>query len=114
MIVDQSSATELSARTLRPGTILVSRTGQIRIVRSRTADDRGWNCSDGAAIEDIEANNQALWSPYAPEQLAADLRLAEEVRELGGHRELGGGLATWDACSGRPCVLPKLAKIVSR
>jgi hypothetical protein len=27
-------------------------------------------------------------------------------------RELSGGLATWDACSGRPCVLPKLARLI--
>jgi hypothetical protein len=34
------------------------------------------------------------------------------VRELGGLRELRGGLATWDACSGRICQLPKLAKML--
>ncbi len=30
--------------------ILVSPSGSVRILRSRTADDDGWNCSDGAAV----------------------------------------------------------------
>lgn len=111
MTLDQSVGVS-PARAIAPGTILVNPTGVIKIVRSRTAADDGWNCSDGAAIDDEAANDDMLWTPYRPEDLAADLRLAAEVRELGGHRELGGGLATWDACSGRPCVLPKLAKII--
>jgi hypothetical protein len=105
--VDAPELTELA-----PGVILISPHGQIRIVRSRTAADTGWNCSDGAAIEDDVANDPCEWMPYTPEQLAADLQLAREVSEISGHRALSGGLATWDACSGRPCVLPKLAKLV--
>jgi hypothetical protein len=97
---------------LAPGVILVSPHGQIRILRSRTATDTGWNCSDGAAIDDELANDPREWMPYTPEQLAADLQLAREVSEISGHRALSGGIATWDACSGRPCVLPKLAKLV--
>jgi hypothetical protein len=92
--------------------VLVSPTGQVRIIRSRTSDDAGWNCSDGAAIDDGTANDPSSWNGYTPEQLAADLQLAREVSEISGNRALSGGLATWDACSGRPCVLPKLARIV--
>jgi hypothetical protein len=97
---------------LAPGVVLVSPTGQVRILRSRTADDSGWNCSDGAAIDDRTANDPSSWTPYTPEELAADLRLAREVNAVAGHRMLGGGLASWDACSGRPCQLPKLARLV--
>lgn len=97
------------ARPIGAGTILVNQAGRIRILRSRRVDDAGWNCSDGAALDDADL---ASWDAYAPEQLVADLMLAREVRGLGGFRELSGGLATWDACSGRPCVLPKLAKLV--
>jgi hypothetical protein len=102
----------LEQTELAPGVILVSPHGQIRILRSRTSSDTGWNCSDGAAIDDDLANDLREWMPYTPEQLAADLQLAREVSEIAGHRALSGGLATWDACSGRPCVLPKLAKLV--
>ena len=94
------------------GMVLVSPTGSVKILRSRTTDDTGWNCSDGAAIDDATANDPSSWSAYTPEQLAADLQLAREVSEISGHRALSGGLATWDACSGRPCVLPKLARIM--
>jgi hypothetical protein len=97
---------------LAPGVILVNPHGQIRVLRSRTAADTGWNCSDGAAIDDAVANDSREWVPYTPEQLAADLQLAREVSEISGHRALSGGIATWDACSGRPCVLPKLAKLL--
>ncbi len=94
------------------GMVLVSPTGAVRILRSRTTDGTGWNCSDGAAIDDSAANDPSAWTAYTPEQLAADLQLAREVSEISGHRALSGGLSTWDACSGRPCVLPKLARIV--
>ncbi len=97
---------------LRSGIVLVSPTGDVRILRSRTSDDTGWNCSDGAAIDDRTANDASSWSAYTPQQLAADLQLAREVSEISGHRALSGGIATWDACSGRPCVLPKLARLV--
>jgi len=92
--------------------ILVSPTGGVRILRSRTADDNGWNCSDGAAVSDDDVSAADQWVAYSPEELAARLTLAAEVCELGGLRELSGGLATWDACSGRRCVLPKLARLV--
>jgi len=92
--------------------ILVSPEGGVRILRSRTADDCGWNCSDGAAVSDDDVHDPRQWTAYSPEELAARLALAAEVCELGGLRELSGGLATWDACSGRPCVLPKLARLV--
>jgi hypothetical protein len=92
--------------------ILVSPTGGVRILRSRTADESGWNCSDGAAVLDDDANDPQQWTAYSPEELAARLALAAEVCELGDLRELSGGLATWDACSGRPCVLPRLARLV--
>lgn len=95
-----------------PGTILVSRTGQIKILRSRNKLENGWNCSDGAGIDDQEVARTSLWRAYTSDELAADLALAADLNEVRGHRVLGGGLATWDACSGRPCVLPKLAKLV--
>ena len=98
--------------SLRPGTLLVSPSGNVRILRSRTANDDGWNCSDGAAITDDAATDPERWVAYTPEQLASRLALAAEVCDLGGQRELSGGLATWDACSGRPCVLPRLARLI--
>jgi hypothetical protein len=97
---------------LLPGMILVSPAGNVRILRSRTSDDDGWNCSDGAAIADGEVTDPERWVAYSPEELAARLELAAQVCDLGGFRELSGGLATWDACSGRPCVLPKLARLI--
>ena len=103
-----------SPRDFAPGTILVSASGQIKIIRSRTSDDTGWNCADGAAIRDDQARDTDLWRAYTPEHLAADLLLAADVRQLAGHKVMGGGIATWDACSGRPCILPKLAKLVNR
>ena len=99
-------------RAIEPGSILVNWSGLIKIVRSRTSTDDGWNCSDGAPISDVAANDPELWRVYSPEQLVADLVLAGEMRQLSGHREFAGGLASWDACSGRPCVLPKLSKLV--
>ena len=82
------------------------------MIRSRTGADDGWNCSDGAAVPDIEADDEREWRAYTPDELAAALRLARDVSQLSGQPELGGGLASWDACSGRPCVLPKLAKLI--
>lgn len=104
---DASSRVELAA-----GMVLVSPTGQVRILRSRTVDDAGWNCSDGAAIDDGTANDAPSWTPYSPEQLASDLGIARELRAVAGHRMMSGGLATWDACSGRPCQLPKIARLI--
>jgi len=92
--------------------ILVSPSGSVRILRSRTADDAGWNCSDGAAVTDEDAADLGQWAAYSPAELAARLALAAEVCDLGGMRELSGGLATWDACSGRPCALPRLARLI--
>jgi hypothetical protein len=97
---------------LRPGMVLVSPHGSVRILRSRTGAGDGWNCSDGAAIDDELANDPREWTAYTPDELAADLRLARELTQISGHRMLSGGIATWDACSGRPCVLPKLARLV--
>ena len=41
-------ADEHAVSTLDPGTILIDPQGRSRIVRSRTASDDGWNCTDGA------------------------------------------------------------------
>jgi hypothetical protein len=101
-----------NAAQLHPGKILVSGSGGLKILRSRNKLDNGWNCADGAGIDDSEALNTDLWTAYTPEQLAAHLSMATELHALAGARELSGGLATWDACSGRRCVLPRLAKIV--
>lgn len=99
-------------RTLNSGDILVSPRGTIRIIRSRTADDDGWNCTDGAPLADAEACDPARWTPYSPIELAAALELAAQVQAVAGQPIMSGGLRTWDACSGRPCVLPKLASTV--
>ena len=69
---DQDASTE--SQTLRSGMVLISPTGQVRILRSRTSDDSGWNCSDGAAIDDRTANDASSWIAYTPEQLAAELQ----------------------------------------
>lgn len=95
---------------LEAGHILVNEEGRVRIIRTRTAEDDGWNCNDGAPIDDAEANDASLWTAYTAEELAADLALAREVRSISDEPILDGGLRTWDACSGRPCVLPRLAE----
>jgi hypothetical protein len=92
--------------------VMVSPAGGVKIVRTRTSADDGWNCSDGAALSDEDADDPDRWTAYTPEELVERLELARQVMDLSGQRELSGGLATWDACSGRPCVLPKLARLV--
>lgn len=104
---------ETVAPAIGPGTILVSRAGRVKILRSRNRTDDGWNCADGAGVADADIHGDRQWMAYTPEELAADLQLASELNEIRGHRVLGGGLATWDACSGRPCVLPRLSKLIS-
>ena len=97
---------------LESGTILINPRGRVRIVRSRTAGGDGWNCTDGAPILDVEANDVARWAPYTPDQLATALDTAAQVGALSTEPLMSGGIRTWDACSGRPCVLPKLAGVV--
>lgn len=97
---------------LETGTILINPRGRVRIVRSRTAGNDGWNCTDGAPILDTEATNASLWTPYTPDQLATALKVATQVGALSSEPMMSGGIRTWDACSGRPCVLPKLAGVV--
>ena len=97
---------------LEPGHILINPRGRVRIVRSRTAGNDGWNCTDGAPILDVEAGDQSLWAPYTPDQLATALEVAAQVDSLSTEPLMAGGIRTWDACSGRPCVLPKLAGVV--
>lgn len=104
---------ELLERVFAPGTILISRAGQVKILRSRNRDDDGWNCADGAGVSDEELERDRQWTPYTPEELAADLQMAAEINQMRGHRVFSGGLATWDACSGRPCVLPRLARLAN-
>ena len=111
-IREETPVSIASAAELHPGTILVSSAGGIKILRSRNKLDNGWNCADGAGIDDSEAQNAGLWTAYTPERLAADLSIAMELHGMAGGRELSGGLASWDGCSGRRCVLPKLAKLV--
>lgn len=98
--------------TLESGTILVNPRGRVRIIRSRTAGDDGWNCTDGAPILDVEASDPALWTAYTPERLAVALDVAAQVEAVSTVPMMAGGIRTWDACSGRPCVLPKLAGVV--
>lgn len=93
------------------GDVLVNASGRVRVVRSRTVEDDGWNCNDGAPIPDEEANDRTRWWAYSAEELVADLAIAAEVRAVSDQPILAGGLRTWDACSGRPCVLPKLADV---
>lgn len=85
--------------------------GTVRIVRSRTSADDGWNCTDGAPLPDSEAEDPDRWNVYTPDQLAAALEIAQQVQALSDAPIMRGGLRTWDACSGRPCVLPKLAAL---
>ncbi len=98
-------------RPLASGDILVSPRGTVRIVRSRTAADDGWNCTDGAPLPDVEANDPQRWRPYSPEELAVALELATQVQAISDQPVMAGGLRTWDACSGRRCILPKLADV---
>ncbi len=97
---------------LESGTILINPRGRVRIVRSRTAGGDGWNCTDGAPILDVEATDETRWAPYTPDQLATALDVAAQVGALSSEPLMSGGIRTWDACSGRPCVLPKLAGVV--
>ncbi len=106
------SAEELNVSTLESGHILVNARGRVRIVRSRTSGDDGWNCTDGAPITDVEADNAELWTAYTPDQLAVALDVAKQVERLSDQPLMAGGIRTWDACSGRPCVLPRLAGVV--
>ena len=97
---------------LETGHILINARGRVRVVRSRTAEDDGWNCNDGAPITDVEANDESLWSAYTADELANALEVAAQVRTLSDEPLMSGGIRTWDACSGRPCVLPRLAGVV--
>lgn len=107
MSISVASAT----RPLASGDILVSPFGTVRIIRSRTAADNGWNCTDGAPLLDVEAENRDHWTPYSPEELANALELATQIAAVSDEPLMAGGFRTWDACSGRPCVLPRLASI---
>ena len=106
------SAEELNVSSLEPGHIPVNARGRVRIVRSRTGTGDGWNCTDGAPISDAEAENTGLWTVYTPDGLAAALEVAKQVASLSDEPLMVGGIRTWDACSGRPCVLPRLAGVV--
>ena len=106
-----SATEELNVSTLESGHILVNARGRVRIVRSRTSADDGWNCTDGAPITDTEAENPELWTAYSPDDLAAALEVAKQVQDLADEPLMAGGIRTWDACSGRPCVLPRLAQV---
>jgi hypothetical protein len=97
---------------IESGNILINPRGRVRIVRSRVSTGDGWNCVDGAPITDVEANNAELWSCYSPESLSTALKIAAQVANLSAEPLMSGGIRTWDACSGRPCVLPKLAGVV--
>jgi hypothetical protein len=110
-LLEETPVSIAAAAQLHPGTILVSAAGGIKILRSRNKLDNGWNCADGAGIDDSDAQDTEVWTAYTAERLAADLSIARELHGMAGGRELSGGLATWDACSGRRCVLPKLAKL---
>ncbi|MEM1332178.1 MAG: hypothetical protein AAGG08_01870 [Actinomycetota bacterium] len=98
-------------RPLESGDVLVSPRGSVRIIRSRTKADDGWNCTDGAPLPDDEANDRRQWVAYRPGELADALALAAEVQAISDQPVMSGGLRTWDACSGRPCVLPRLAAV---
>mgnify|MGYP001820013404 CR=1 FL=1 len=104
-------AEELNVSSLEAGQILVNARGRVRIVRSRTSGEDGWNCTDGAPISDLEAENPQLWTAYTPEALATALDVARQVANLSDEPLMAGGIRTWDACSGRPCVLPRLAGV---
>lgn len=98
-------------RPVESGHILVNPHGTVRIVRSRTAAGDGWNCTDGAPLPDHEANDPARWTAYSPEELANALEVAAQIQAIAHEPLCDGGIRTWDACSGRPCVLPRLATV---
>jgi hypothetical protein len=56
--------------------VMVSPAGDVRIIRTRTSGDDGWNCSDGAALSDEDADDPDQWTAYTPEDLVSRLRLA--------------------------------------
>lgn len=91
---------------------MINARGSVRIIRSRTKADDGWNCTDGAPILDVEASDPDRWTPYTADQLATALAVAAQVASLSDEPLMSGGIRTWDACSGRPCVLPRLAGVV--
>ena len=99
---------------LETGHILISPQGRVRVVRTRTADNLGWNCNDGAPITDVEALDPTLYTPYTAEELVVALDVAAQVSGLSDEPLMAGGIRTWDACSGRPCVLPKLADVTRK
>ncbi len=80
-------------------------------MRSRTSGEDGWNCTDGAPISDLEVENPELWVAYTPDELATALEVATQVANLSDEPLMAGGIRTWAACSGRPCVLPRLAGV---
>jgi hypothetical protein len=96
---------------LETGNILINSRGRVRIVRTRNKADDGWNCNDGNPISDEEADDAELWTPYTQDELAIALDVATQVADLSEEPLMSGGIRTWDACSGRPCVLPKLADV---
>jgi hypothetical protein len=97
--------------SLEAGHILVNARGRVRIVRSRTSGEDGWNCTDVAPISDLEVENPELWVAYTPDEPATALEVATQVANLSDEPLMAGGIRTWDACSGRPCVLPRLAGV---
>ncbi len=103
----------MDTRSLESGDVLVSARGTVRIIRSRTAADDGWNCTDGAPLPDDEATDTGRWTAYRPEELVTALELAAQVQAISDQPVLQGGLRTWDACSGRRCVLPRLAAVAA-
>ena len=42
---------------------------------------------------------------------AIALEVAAQVQAISDEPVMAGGLRTWDACSGRRCVLPRLAAV---
>ncbi len=101
----------MNVAKIETGHILINPRGRVRVVRTRNKADNGWNCNDGNPISDAEAEDPKMWTPFTQDELAAALQVAAQIAGLSNEPLMAGGLRTWDACSGRPCVLPRLADV---
>jgi hypothetical protein len=65
---------------IKPGTIMVHRTGGVVVISHRKDDDSGWWNTDRSGLVDRIANDPNEWTPFTPRELRAAL-----------NGDLGGG-----------------------
>lgn len=66
---------------IKPGTILVHRTGGVAMVRNRKVDDPGWWNTDGSGFSDAALTvglADGTWTAYTPQELVAALRIGQD------------------------------------